>query len=147
MIVVNDGYFLETLYCERDGALMVVRPRFVSRSDPSATMTYERAMPPAEYGEWTHGFLRVTDSDTNVRIRMDDGIIIGIGHPTEDLWFDPRAPHEVSYTQKQAALVEKALLHINRHRARHAIPDLNATGWEDSDIFMYAHDLGWSERT
>jgi hypothetical protein len=146
-IVINDNRYLGGFQAQRDGTQMKVIARFVSRTQPDISDTYTRSMPPAEYGEWTHEFLRTTDPGPNLRLMMDDGMIIAIGHATEDRWFDPRGPAEVSTTQRQEKLIESAVAFINAHRRGYGHVKINTSGWLDDDVFKHARELGWSEKT
>jgi hypothetical protein len=148
MAIINDNRYIGGLHAQRDGSQMKVTARFVSRTQSDISDTYTRSMPPAEYGEWTYEFLRTTDPGPNLRLMMDDdGLIIAIGHETEDRWFDPRAPGEISSAQKQEQLVESAVKFINAHRRGYGHRALDRTGWSNDDVFKHARELGWSEAT
>jgi hypothetical protein len=100
-----------------------------------------------EYGEWIHELLRTTEPGPDLRLMLDDGMVIAIGHSTEERWFDPRAPNEVSSTQRQGKRVESALRHINLNRAGYGHRELDRTDWTDDDVFKHARELGWSEKS
>lgn len=147
-MIINSNFVLTTFYASRDGTQMRVRVAFTHKIEPLITQAYERSMEPTEYGQWSYDFLVATEGKANIRLRMDsNGMLTGIGHPTEERWFDPRPAHEIATASLQTSLVEKALLHINLYRAGHALRDLDRTDWTDDDVFIHARELGWSEKT
>ena len=147
-MIINSDYILTSFHGSRDGTQMRVRVVFSHKISPLISMGYERSMEPTEYGQWSYDFLVATEGKASIRLRMDDnGLLTGIGNPTEDRWFDPRAAHEIEAMAKRVSLVDKALLHINLHRAAHALRDLDRTDWTDDDVFHHARELGWSEKT
>lgn len=147
-MIINEHFMLTSFYGAREGTRMRVRVVFSHKFSPLISEAYERSMTPAEYGQWSYDFLAATEGSTSIRLRMEsDGMLTGIGHPTEDRWFDPRPAHEIAASTRQVARVEKALLHINLYRAAHALRDLDRTDWTDDDVFIHARELGWSETT
>jgi hypothetical protein len=146
MIEIRDDVRVLGIGARREGTGMLAMVRFVDVG-LALVIAYERAMPPEEYGVWAFELLGVTGDEEKVRLRMEDGALTGIGHRSEEIWFDPRAYHEVAYSQRQASLVEKALRHINLNRAGYGHRELDRSDWSDEDVFIHAKSLGWSEKT
>jgi hypothetical protein len=146
-MIIRDVYFT-SMRPQADGASITVHMAFVDVEQAHET-GYQRTMPPEEFGRFIHGLLSVIDSHRGdcVRLRMsDDGLITGIGHATEDRWFDPRPADEaIALTVRASRDYQSALSHINNSRARYGGQPLNpvAAGWLDVDVFDHARDLGW----
>ncbi len=131
---------------KRDGSEMKISLFFIEPG-ASGSHGYERRMSPEEFGRWYYGLIDVSSvGPDRVRLRMsDDGLITGIGHATEDRWFDPRPADEIAGTSRQALIEAAALRHINTHRASYGQRPLDpsAAGWSSDDVLAHARDLGW----
>jgi len=114
-----------------------------SASFDGGMVVYRRTVSQEECGPWLHAVQTVA-ADFLCRLREVDGVIVAIGHATEDRWFDPRPEHQRAAETKRTSEREQALRHINLHRARAAERDLDDGDWTDDDVLIHARDLGWN---
>ena len=75
------------------------------------------------------------------RVRLDDGVLVEVGHRSKDVWLDVR---RASAPNRDA--VGDALAYVNRHRARRGRRDLDpvTAGWTDDDVLAEALRVGWA---
>lgn len=146
MIVIRDDILIVTIASSREGAQMRAEVRFVDTT-LGLQSSYARSMPPADYGMWLHALLVATGGKQTIRLRLDDGVITGIGNRTDEQWFDPRAPNEIGVARSYASRVDRALRHINAHRASYGHRPLDRSTWLDDDVITEAKRLRWSDET
>jgi hypothetical protein len=87
MIVIRDDILIVTIASCREGAQMRAKVRFVDTT-LGLQSSYARPMPPAEYGVWLHALIGATGEEQHIRLRLDDGVITGIGNHVDEQWFD-----------------------------------------------------------
>ena len=128
----------------RDGRRLTVALTFVGRDH---CLGYSRADIDTD---WlltlmvTVGMVAISGSHT-CRLRLEDGAITEIGHPRENLWWDPRSddqrrPVAVELERRRVA---QALSHINKKRALIGQLKLAEAKWKDDDVIAEALRTGW----
>lgn len=145
-MIVRDDMCLSCMVTTSDREHVRVTLEFVSVAGLHSSLT--RVMVPEEYGRWFHNLDQVVNLrtiPTRVRLHLEAGLIINIGHITEERWFDPRAAHEINVAVQRVSIVGQALRHINTHRARIGQRPLDpqAVGWSPEDVIVEAERLGW----